>query len=103
MELPIIDAIVDNCAYSGKCLTLISDAASVLKTLTEESTAEEKLSVRNRILANDGIAGEFFGTISTQPIVSVEIAVARGLKEVEAGMIIQQRDAIRLFCLELVK
>lgn len=103
MDLPIIDPIIDNCAYSGKCLTLLADAASVLKELTDESTDEQKVSVRNRILANDGVAAEFFGTISTPPIVTVEIAVSRGLKEVEAGMVIQQRDAIIAFLTELVK
>lgn len=103
MELPIIDPIIDNCAYSGKCLVLLAEAASVLKELTDESTDEQKLSIRNRILANDGVAGDFFGTINTEPIVSVEVAVMRGLKEVEAGMIIQQRDAIRTFCLNLVR
>lgn len=103
MELPIIDPIVDNCAYSGRCLTLLADAARVLREITDESTDEQKLSIRNRILANDGIAADFFGTINTEPIVSVEVAMARGLKEVEAGMVVQQRDAIRAFCLNLVR
>ena len=103
MELPIIDPIIDNCAYSGKCLTLLSNAALILRELTDESTEEEKLSIRNRILANDGIASDFFGTITTEPIVNVDIAVSRGLKEIEAGMVIQQRDAIRQFCLNLVR
>lgn len=103
MELPIIEPIIDNCAYSGKCLTLLADAARTLRELTDESTEEQKLSIRNRILANDGIAQEFFGTITTEPIVSVDVAKARGLKEVEAGMIVQQRDAIREFCLNLVR
>lgn len=103
MELPIIDPIIENCAYSGKCLTLLADAGRILRELTDESTDEQKLSIRNRILANGGVAADFFGTINTKPIVTVEIAVMRGLKEIEAGMIIQQRDAIRTFCLNLVR
>jgi hypothetical protein len=103
MEIDIMPEVVENCGYSGKCLLMIKTAVDLIKGLQEDATEEDKISVRNRILANDGIEAEFFGTLTTEPIVSLDIAKARGLKDLEAELVIQHRDLIRQTALSLVE
>ena len=104
MELLINDEVVDACGFGGKCLVLIESARSVLRELTEESTYDERMSARNRILANGAgtLAYQFFGSINEGPTITVDYAKT-WLKDEMAEIVIAHRNNIRAYALELVK
>lgn len=101
MEL-ILPDVAAACNFGGTCLTLLARAKTLTDTLTEESTYEERLSVRNQILAGDGIAAQFWGTISTEPTVTVDYAKTWLLPDI-AETIITSRDATRAWIINFTK
>jgi hypothetical protein len=70
--------------------------------LSGQDLTDYLTSCRNRALAGDGLKAAFLGTISTEPTVTQAELVARGVKEIEAGMLITERDVVRFDALGLV-
>lgn len=64
--------------------------------LSGADLAAHLTSCRNRALAGDGLKAAFMGTLSDAPTVTVDELKARGIKDAEAQMLIDQRDALRI-------
>jgi hypothetical protein len=98
-----VQEIIDNAKVSAGYLQALVDGYNVLSTAHENMTVEELTSVRNQILCGDSFKAAFLGTINNEPTVTLQECQARGLKDAEAQMVIEQRDDIRTKAFNLVK
>jgi hypothetical protein len=104
MELTDLNPISDNARDYGIYLTCFYEAKSLLEGIGENTDTEYLTSIRNQILAAspDSAKGRFFGSLATEPTVTVDELVARGTREPEAQMLITGRDFIRTTALALM-
>jgi len=91
-----VDKLIKLRAYLDK---LIAANSAIEETQPEPPPAFDlvawKTSIRNRVLANDGLAAELIGTLSSNPSVSQSDLEALGLGAAQAAALIGARDALR--------
>lgn len=98
----ILSDVANACEFGGTCLKLIAEAKRLIDALTDESTYEERLVVRNQILAGEGVKAQFWGTINTEPTVTVDYAKTWLLPNI-AQTIIDSRDNVRAWIINFTK
>ena len=99
-----LTAIYENSKTYSVYLSVFAEAKEILDSIGENTDVDFLTSCRNRILASElgSDKANFFGTLSTEPVATVDELVSRGTQLEPAAQLIAGRDYVRASLLALM-